>query len=214
MTQIREHAPSRSAGIAGASHASMMRRRARCSFALFASLAVFIAQPTLSSPSANAAVIDAIFESGFDPPCSWPGACGSGAYCRAKNCSAGECKPVSVANNGAKSPVCGCDGVDYWNATTAATFGMAVASSGACAVDTTCGGLAGSLCPAGRTCTFQYADASACNLSDASGVCWGMPATCDAGSSAFRVCGSPSCTGECTARASGAIFFQDNSCLN
>jgi len=220
MTPIRKHAVSFDPRTAVASHVSTINRRAQrwlialvAAIALVATLAVPIAHATISSPAVGTAVDDPIFDSGFDPPCSWPGACGSGAYCRARGCGAGECKPASVANDGAKSPVCGCDGVDYWNATTAATLGMAVASTGTCAVDTTCGGFGGTQCPAGRTCTYQYADASACNLSDASGVCWGMPATCDSGAG-FRVCGSLSCTGECTARKSGAIFFQDNSCLN
>jgi hypothetical protein len=165
----------------------------------------------LAGAVAPAQDLDAVFASGFDPPCSWPGTCGNGSYCRARNCDSGECKPVSAANDGAKSPACGCDGIDYWNATTAATFGMAVASSGTCAVAATCGGIAGSPCPAGRTCTLMFGDASACNLADASGVCWGMPAICDAGSG-FRQCGSLSCNSECAARASGTIFYPDNSC--
>ena len=155
---------------------------------------------------------DFVFAGGFDPACTWPGACGGGAYCAANGCGAGECKPLAASSDSAKAPVCGCDGVSFWNSNTAASLGMAVASTAACSPQTTCGGFIGTACPANRVCAYVFDNALGCNTSDADGVCWGMPTNCAEPAGIFRSCSSSTCTNECAATKSGTFYFSDATC--
>jgi len=156
---------------------------------------------------------DEVYFSGFESACTWGvDTCQGGAYCRARSCAAGECT-VIPASDPSKAPVCGCDGVNYWNTRTAASFGMSTASTGACLVAKTCGGFAGTPCTAGRICALAVNNGSSCSGTDLSGTCWGMPTSCGGGDAAvFRICGSLSCTSECTAMSQGTPFYSDNSC--
>lgn len=74
------------------------------------------------------------------------------------------------------NPVCGCDGVTYWNPTVAAYFGMAVNTTGACISNmVVCS--AGNPCAAGLHCNNRR-DQALCAVNSTAGVCWGLPEQC------------------------------------
>jgi hypothetical protein len=151
-------------------------------------------------------------------PCTWANGsnpCAAGRYCNAPGCGQGTCEPLPVLENKAKVPVCGCDDVTYWNESIAASHGASVASAGQCQAPKSCGGFANLQCPASTFCNHAGADSSVCKISDAGGVCWGMPAVCPAiPASAFehRACSGGMCADECTLVKSGDAFYHDTAC--
>jgi hypothetical protein len=120
-------------------------------------------------------------------------------------------KPGGVAPPD-EDPVCGCDGVTYWNATLAAQKGASVASAGACSgpAPTPCG--PGAPCPAGLVCSKQVADATQCSPVDATGVCWGIPLQCPLTGRQARACSDQACQTVCTLAASQNPWFDDGLC--
>ncbi|MEZ4444841.1 MAG: hypothetical protein R3B72_37545 [Polyangiaceae bacterium] len=151
--------------------------------------------------------------------CTWGGApCPGGSFCDAPGCGAGTCKPITSLDDGNKSPVCGCDGVTYWNAATASDHGMAMASPGVCPIEVFCGGFGNIPCPKNDLfCAFDVKVQGGCAISDASGSCWGMPATCSTVGFGGdrRLCGSPNgaCLYECDAIKSGQTYWgPDSTC--
>ena len=99
-------------------------------------------------------------------------------YCDAPTCQQGTCAPLGGVETGDKAPVCGCDGVTYWNASVAKKQGQSVATNAACAPGKTCGGFGGIKCPKTASCAYQGSDSSSCNIADGSGTCWAMPDVC------------------------------------
>ncbi|GEM_PF-3040486 len=140
--------------------------------------------------------------------------CGSNQYCDAPGCGVGTCVAIPVAQTANKNPVCGCNGLDYWNASVAASGGMAVKAAGVCATAVFCGGFAGIQCPTGASCGYRVESASECNVSDASGKCWVLPKTCVAPAigPVTRACGSVSCTDECNLNKLGVTWYPDSTC--
>lgn len=112
-------------------------------------------------------------------PCNWGDACGSG-YCDAPGCRKGTCKPLlSMSDQQSPfEPVCGCDGVSYWNASIAASRGMSVLHADACESDEQLACDANMPCPMGLYCNRQVEGSVGCALGGARGACWGVPATC------------------------------------
>jgi len=114
--------------------------------------------------------------------CTWSNTmnpCGNGEYCQAPGCGQGVCVPVTIVDDTAEIPVCGCDDVNYWNAVTASNHGMSVASQGGCPTPLSCGGFGGDSCPdSAHYCGYDVT-LLGCNVADANGICWGMPLTCD-----------------------------------
>jgi hypothetical protein len=117
---------------------------------------------------------------GGNTACQWgSNTCGMGFYCNAPGCAMGTCEPIGTADDPNKAPVSGCDNVNYWNATTAARYGMSVGATGECAQGEYCGGFASLQCPAqGQFCGYIHASDLDCNISDGTGICWGMPEMC------------------------------------
>lgn len=159
--------------------------------------------------------------SGGGTPCTWQDGvnpCGFGMYCDAPGCGQGSCAPVTSLDDGIKMPVCGCDGVDYWNAATASDHGMAVSSSGMCPTATFCGGFGNLPCPSNaHFCALDVGPPTGCNISDAGGSCWGMPKTCNTlgFGGQHRPCFQPSgpCLYECEAIKSAQTYWgPDSSC--
>ncbi len=152
--------------------------------------------------------------------CTWSATsnpCGNGSYCHAPGCGTGSCVPLSTADDTTKTPVCGCDGVSYWNATTAARFGMSVATTGACAQATFCGGFGNLPCPDSKhSCSYLINGQQECNFSDPGGACWGMPASCSqmGFGGTWRPCSNPQgpCEYECDAIKVQTTHWNDNSC--
>lgn len=103
--------------------------------------------------------------------------CPAGQYC--KGCgSAGVCVSASSANPG---PVCGCDGVTYWDASLASHLRVTVRQGGPCSRNdgntTTCN--VGNPCPKGTWCNHARDHATAvCNLIPGGDTCWAVPDNC------------------------------------
>jgi len=156
---------------------------------------------------------------GTGSACVWPDAantCGPGNYCNAPGCVNGTCMPIpsSANESSAKSPVCGCDGADYWNDTVAASHGMSVLATGQCGQGLFCGGFANIQCPAKLFCSYGGPDQNVCFISDGGGACWGMPAVCPmiAIGPITRACGDLACSEECGLIKLGVSFYEDPSC--
>lgn len=153
--------------------------------------------------------------------CQWSGTsnpCPTGYYCDAPTCTTGTCQPLGTTDDPVKQPVCGCDNVNYWNAATAAVHGMAVASTGECAMPAWCGGFATIPCPnmAVQYCAYLYATEQDCNIADGSGICWGMPETCSqiGFGGSWRACFGSStdpCLYECDAIKTQSAHWNDMS---
>jgi hypothetical protein len=155
--------------------------------------------------------------------CQWSAdsnPCGDGFYCNATDCVSGTCEAIVKTDDVAQAPVCGCDGVNYWNANTAAAYGMAVEANGECSQPTTCAPSDATPCPSTRQfCAQLVSNQAACVVdpSLASGVCWGMPEMCPPTvSTPWRPCNSTlpnePCVGECEAIKAKRKHFQDNTC--
>ena len=155
-----------------------------------------------------------------DKPCVAGGKeCGAGTYCDAPTCGAGTCK-VTPASSSTYAPVCGCDGVTYWNADHAASMGASTKSgSGVCTGTTVaCGGFAARPCPSPKTqtCIYDLTGFGTCSVADVGGTCWSIPAgaSCPgAGLTQYHTCpASSGCVDQCNALKSGKSFYRDLTC--
>src|SRR5690348_2485411 len=65
---------------------------------------------------------------GLGSNCNYGDTCATGYYCDAVGCGAGTCAALPGVNmvGNAGMPVCGCDGVTYWNSDVAAYDGASV----------------------------------------------------------------------------------------
>lgn len=148
-------------------------------------------------------------------PCngSVVGQCGSGFYCKATACGLGTCAPAP-AETSVRNPICGCDGVTYWNESVAQNHGVSTQTTGECKAGKTCGGIANLKCPTGANCNFKVASAGACGIADASGDCWGLPAQCPqiVIGPQTRACGKNVCAEECSLIKGGSVWYDDKSC--
>ncbi|MCA9619791.1 MAG: hypothetical protein KC731_12280 [Myxococcales bacterium] len=147
-------------------------------------------------------------------PCTWGGApCNSGLYCYSTNCGAGTCTPILTIGAQQKNlaPVCGCDGVTYFNASIAQSRAMSESHLGACSSveDVACSSQ--SPCAAGLFCNRGVTTASQCSM--ASGRCWGVPFACDTLGAAGRGCGAPMlCADICSLIQSQNPWTEDLTC--
>jgi hypothetical protein len=118
-----------------------------------------------------------------------PGDCASNEYCQLAGCAPGTgvcTKKPAASDPDLSVGVCGCDGIQYWNETLAASRGASLQT--ACLHDSlvTCGGPTNTACPAGTYC--QYA--GTCQAGSDKGWCWAVPATCDTISGSLSECGA------------------------
>lgn len=160
---------------------------------------------------------DASSDGGAATRCTLPQPqCPAGQYCSVQGCGQqGTCAPIPSAASAVEQPVCGCNGVTYWNATVAARARMSVRMSGACAAGTpylkTCDGE--TECPAGSSCSMLAAGAVAC-VTTRSGTCWAIPSECPAAAATFRRCGvgKQACFTRCDAIDREDKVYEDKSC--
>jgi hypothetical protein len=157
--------------------------------------------------------------SGSGSACQWGpnSTCGDGLYCKAPGCGMGTCQPIGNVEQDPKAPVCGCDGVTYWNDSIAASHGMAVSSAGECgpAATKTCGGFGGIQCPAGAFCNYKAPNKLGCGVADAGGACWAVPKICGGGigfGPNTRECNAVLCKDECELIKSEVVWYVDNTC--
>jgi hypothetical protein len=150
-------------------------------------------------------------DKGGAPPMMMPQPCQSdddcnGWICDKPGCDAtsGFCKPYPPFCDSAPRPVCGCDGVTYWNDCIRVQSRARLAAPDQC-FDTACTCEVGSDCKVpGASCGHLLPPDAMCG--HAMGACWVLPPDCDpaADPKRFRECKPqpgepPECVDTCTA---------------
>lgn len=183
-----------------------------------------------TSDAASETSADAGGETATGKSCTASGTeCSATEYCDAPTCASGTCKPRPISGPKTYEPVCGCDGVTYWNKTLASSNGQA-SYAGKCAGDgsglgpTKFCGLKG--CDPDEACIQDLTDHGSCGLGGFGKTCWRLipgggscPATA-MDTPKVRGCsgGTPgTCMGYCRAIVTedmGDItgFLQDGTC--
>lgn len=140
--------------------------------------------------------------------CASTAECGADELCRKASCDAasGECIRRPLLCTAAPGPVCGCDGVTYFNDCLRLSRGVESATAGECmAAAARCGGPERVRCPEGAYCARLFPPGPACprGVVDAPGSCWVLPADCGLephGGDRWRPCGAEElCVDACAA---------------
>ena len=152
--------------------------------------------------------------SGMGPPkCGDDVDCMPGWQCEKQGCSepTGVCVPWPVFCQPNPAPVCGCDGVTYWNDcirlrshARLAAFDQCRATACTCEVGLDC------VVPAGTYASCSHLMPSGATCGHGSGACWVLPSQCDPSADfrMWRECKPPdpgeppACVDTCTAIAS------------
>jgi hypothetical protein len=177
----------------------------------------FGAGGTAGSAGADAG-LDASADAG-PKSCTGTSQCKSDEFCSKAACVnlLGECKPRPKACAATESPVCGCDGVNYWNDCLRQQIGSPSSTGGACLTPATCGGLASLPCPVGRArCAHLLTAELQCGVADAFGACWVIPEQCPqivVGANQRACSGSTDrCISKCEAIKTEHDYFTDSTC--
>lgn len=148
--------------------------------------------------------------------------CPAGFYCERTRCdpgafTAGSCAPYPACADIDEEPVCGCDGVTYFNDCLRRLAGVAGAEPYACPVGTRACQHDGE-CPEGATCTHLVGSTKKSLCEAIPGSCWVLPPTCPSGAENARwdecseVPGAPRCISTCEAVRSGAPHVRAKEC--
>jgi Kazal-type serine protease inhibitor domain len=175
-------------------------------------------------PSADAAVDS-------ERGCSASEPCEPGEYCALRGCNGtqGTCRQTTPeASCGSElAPVCGCDGVTYFNDCLREASQVGSATSGPCLRERRLCGVSGAEpCPTGLFCAKLFPVAagvgffppSAC-LPQLPGVCWMLPDSCDAepGDDVWVSCedgASARCADTCSAIRSERLHIPTSMCAS
>jgi hypothetical protein len=152
--------------------------------------------------------------------------CSSTMFCSRKDCddAGGICEPRPLVCDDAPMPICGCDGVTYWNDCLRRTVGVGPLRPGECS-DTArvCskggkggGGPGGVECPSGASCArLLPPDGTNCTP-NVQGTCWALPAVCPdhAGPDRWLSCDphKMGCFSTCDAIRSGEPYTRAFAC--
>jgi hypothetical protein len=147
--------------------------------------------------------------------------CARNAFCEKRSCDSvgGSCEPRPIVCEDEASPVCGCDGVTYWNDCLRRVAGVSAMAEGECTKTALTCGPKGSDpsrpppprdpgdpaeplfgCPEGASCarllpfggTDPTPTADECPRDELQGTCWSLPAVCPSanpGSDRWLPCG-------------------------
>lgn len=152
--------------------------------------------------------------------CARTGDCPANHYCKYSGCGAtlGVCTPLSPLPGPYYNPVCGCDGITYWNKEHAYTNSVAIAHEDPCTLaerktcttpGATCGGTPDSIC------VGQLGEASGCAISAPVFGCWRWPTgtLCGtAGGPPMMSCTDGECLSQCAAIKKKTVKFYPASC--
>jgi hypothetical protein len=122
---------------------------------------------------------------------------------------AGTCKPKGFPKAGDK-PVCGCDGLTYWNGTLAASRGIPAQHNVVCPneLQKACG--SSTACPPGINVYCRKVD-QGCD-GNPQGACWVLPNDCNTTTELVKECPGQVCTNACDMTKLG--FSYDQTCSN
>jgi hypothetical protein len=145
--------------------------------------------------------------------------CPGGSFCDLGACDqpAGTCEPFPVQCDDDARPVCGCDGITYFNDCLRRAAGVPGSRGGECGpFGLHCGGAAPP-CPSGAACArlLGFPLPQGCPA-DPVGTCWVVPAACsDAGASnRWDDCtGGARCVSTCDAIRSGGSYVRSRQCF-
>jgi hypothetical protein len=147
--------------------------------------------------------------------CTQPTDCPSGTFCERTSCgeAAGTCQlfPIDCTND--ERPVCGCDGIIYFNDCLRRLNGAAASTPGVCKFENavTCGGNQSTPCPTGTVCGRLP---KGCPLNPV-GECWFLPDTCPppGGGPKYNLCGGGAdCRSTCEAIMGGGVYYRSMAC--
>jgi hypothetical protein len=147
-------------------------------------------------------------DGGIGAPCVESNECGPLGYCQKPSCDApeGRCESLPVLCDNRASPVCGCDGVNYWNDCLRRRGSVEAMTPGECPTTLLpCGGRHDVPCPvAGAVCAKLSSRRTDPCIAPPGGVCWVLPDECpapDAGVMLWESCGRfpAECTDTCSA---------------
>jgi hypothetical protein len=158
---------------------------------------------------------------GVGDPCNAGGDCSQSIpnttlYCDKSGCGAGPGKCAvqpknTVLLSQTSDPVCGCDGLTYWNADWAAFHAASTqVAPGPCpaASAVACSDIMA--CPGTSKCNRKVPDQATC-APPPQGACWSMPISCAAGPSA-KACTNQACQTVCDLIESQNPWFDDGAC--
>lgn len=148
--------------------------------------------------------------------------CPGGAFCSKATCAAatGTCELFPPQCDPTLSPVCGCDGITYFDDCWRRAAGAPAATVGACRREsaTPCGGPQHAACPAGALCARLLGFGGPCPF-DPPGTCWVIPPACPPPSpepppDAWDDCAPQGrrCVDTCNAVRSGSTFRRAYQC--
>jgi len=140
--------------------------------------------------------------------------CPVGFYCQKATCEAstGTCQPVPTTCDVMEAPVCGCDGVTYFDDCLRKANAVASSTSLPCGFDSalTCGGVSGNTCPRGALCAQFVREAPGPCPPDVVGTCWAVPSPCPpptSGMGRWDSCVSRQmCVDTCSAIRQGGVY--------
>lgn len=193
-----------------------MKRALVIGFAIVAAILTACGDETIVIATAPAT------DGGSSSRCLASSDCGPGLFCEKQACSdlAGTCMPFPAHCHGDEAPVCGCDGVTYFNDCLRRAAGIAAASGDECGSNAKlCGGPGDPACPDGASCARLLGftrDPKAC--AGARGRCWTVPVKCPppANDDRWNECGAvgsgATCVDTCEAIFSGAPFVRASRC--
>lgn len=176
------------------------------------------ATSTSSSSSSSSSATSSASSTGSGPGgCTWnpqSNPCGPKQFCEDPSCgqnnSKGICKPKPQENSDDK-PVCGCNGITYWNESVAGAHGVPAPHIGAC-IDLSKGisCVLPTDCPANSGASCRKAK-SGCDGS-VTGDCWVLPSGCGGTSVKVQSCLTNDCQPACEVIKTNTSYDPSQAC--